>query len=89
MLSFSSLALLALAYLSSLALASPLDVRDPLDVAAPPVTYPTQGVVWTPGQTQTVTWYVIPPSRTVLYSRMLTEVAYSGTHLVRHIRSRP
>lgn len=58
MVSFSSITFIALAYLSCLVNASPLAVRDPLDVAAPPVTYPTQGVVWTVGQTQTVTWYV-------------------------------
>ena len=28
------------------------------DVFVPPVTYPTEGTVWTIGQTQNVTWYV-------------------------------
>lgn len=56
MISFTSVAFLALAYMTCLVNASPLVVRDPLDVAAPPVTYPTKGVVWTVGQTQTVTW---------------------------------
>ncbi|KAF9777984.1 hypothetical protein BJ322DRAFT_510195 [Thelephora terrestris] len=56
MVSFSSIAFIALVHITCLVNGSPLVVRDPLDVAAPPVTYPTQGVVWTVGQTQTVTW---------------------------------
>ena len=56
MLPFSSVALLALAYVSCLVNASPLVRRDKLDVAAPPVTYPTKGVVWRAGETQTITW---------------------------------
>ena len=56
MFSFSSLALLALLYTPCLVSAIPLVARGSLDVASPPITYPTQGVVWTAGQTQTVTW---------------------------------
>ena len=29
------------------------------DVFVPPVTYPTAGTVWTLGETQNVTWYVL------------------------------
>ena len=56
MVSFTSITLLALAYVSYLVNALPLAGRDSLDVAAPPVTYPTKGVVWKAGETQTVTW---------------------------------
>ena len=56
MVSFSSVALFVLAHVSCLVNAIPLAGRDSLDVAAPPVTYPTQGVVWHPGDKQTVTW---------------------------------
>lgn len=56
MLSFPSLALFTLAYVSGLVNAIPLAGRDSLDVASPPVTYPTQGVIWHPGEKQTVTW---------------------------------
>lgn len=58
MVSFSSVTLLVFAYVSCLVNASPLAARDKLDVASPPVTYPTQGVVWKAGEKQIVTWYV-------------------------------
>lgn len=57
MISFPSVALFALAYVSCLVNASPLVGRGTLDVAAPPVTYPTKGAVWKAGEKQTVTWY--------------------------------
>jgi len=56
MVSFSSLSLFALAYVTSLINAISLVARDALDVASPPVTYPTRGVRWIVGHTQTVTW---------------------------------
>ena len=31
------------------------------DVVDPPITNPTAKTVWTPGDTQTVTWYVLKP----------------------------
>ena len=42
---------------SQLALALPTLV--PKDVYVPPVTYPTNGTVWTVGEVQTVTWSVL------------------------------
>ena len=47
-----------LAFTMQPVLGAALASRAAQDVFDPPVTYPTEGTVWTVGQKQNVTWYV-------------------------------